>query len=59
MRKTSKPVFYNDFYKLVNDTVLSKTMENLRKRVGIKLVKTNGSENEKLRKIIAKPKLKK
>ena len=30
-------------------------MENLRKRVDIKLVKTDGSENEKLRKIIAKP----
>ena len=30
-------------------------MEYLRKRVDIKLVKTDGSENEKLRKIIAKP----
>ena len=30
-------------------------MENLRKRVDIKLVKTDGSQNEKLRKIIAKP----
>ena len=30
-------------------------MEKLRKRVNIKLVKTDGSENEKLRKIIAKP----
>ena len=32
-------------------------MENLRKRVDIKLVRTDGSENEKLRKIIAKPNL--
>ena len=30
-------------------------MENLRKRVNIKLVKTDGSENENLRKIIAMP----
>ena len=30
-------------------------MENLHKRVDIKLVRTDGSENEKLRKIIAKP----
>ena len=30
-------------------------MENLRKRVDIKLVRTDDSENEKLRKIIAKP----
>ena len=30
-------------------------MENLRKRVDIKLVRTDGTENEKIRKIIAKP----
>ena len=34
-------------------------MENLRKSVDIKLVKIDGSENEKLRKIIAKPNFKK
>ena len=33
-------------------------MENFRKRVDIKLVKTDGNENEKLRKIIAKSTLK-
>ena len=35
--------------------VFGKTIENLRKRVDTKLVKTDGSENEKLRKIKAKP----
>ena len=53
--KRSKSVFENDFYKLMNNSVFDKTMENLRKSVDIKLVKTDGSENEKLRKIIAKP----
>ena len=55
MRKNAKSAFEKDFYKLMNNSVFGKTMKNLLKRVDIKLVRTDGSENEKLRIIIAKP----
>lgn len=55
LRKKAKYSFEKDFFQLMNNSVFGKTMENIRKIMDIKLVKTDGSENEMLRKIIAKP----
>ena len=42
MRSNAKHNFENDYYKLLNNSAFGKTMENLRKRVNIKLT---GSED--------------
>ena len=54
LRTKAKNNFEKDFYKLMNNSVFGKTMENIRNRVDIRLVNTK----EELKKLVAKPNFK-
>ena len=54
LRTKANNNFEKDFFKLMNNSVFGKTMENIRNRVDIELV----NDREKAKKLTAKPNFK-
>jgi len=52
-RKQAKGDFDTDFYKLMINSVFGKTMENLRNRVDVKIVRAR--DENKIRKLVSDP----
>ena len=54
LRKNATSDFEKDLYKLMNNSVFGKTMENVRNRINVHLVRCGSKENI-IRKLIARP----
>jgi len=53
LRAKAASGFEKDYFKLMNNSVFGKTMENLRKRIRVDLVRV--SENDRMRRLVADP----
>ena len=53
LRAKAASGFEKDLFKLMNNSVFGKTMENLRKRIRVDLVRV--SENDRMRRLVADP----